>query len=250
MSVALVTGVGGGIGAAIASRLVAEQHEVAITDLPDALETALGAGELSPGAARHPFACDLSEPDAVAAMVADVTDRLGTPAIVVNAAGGVRGQVGGPLRAVSDADWHAVFDANVHAAFHLARACLPGMAERGAGRFVTIGSGAGLRPSLTGIQAYTAAKHALVGLTRQLSQEYAPAGLTVNCVAPGFVLSNDATRRQWASYGEEGQRALLGRIHTRRLGEPADIAAAVAFLSSNEAAWITGQVLSVDGGIS
>jgi len=89
-----------------------------------------------------------------------------------------------------------------------------------------------------------------VGLTRQLSQEYAPSGLTVNCVAPGFVLSNEATRRQWSSYGEDGRHALLERIHTRRLGLPADIAAAVAFLVSDEAAWITGQVLSVDGGIS
>ena len=253
MTVALVTGVGGGIGRAIASRLADDGCEVAITDLPDALDAALAAGEaggLSRAASRHPFPCDLADSATVAATVAAVTDRLGVPIVVVSAAGGVRGQTGRPLDAVTDADWHAVFDANVHGAFHLARACLPAMAALGAGRFVTIGSGAGLRPSLTGIQAYTAAKHALVGLTRQLSQEYAPSGLTVNCVAPGFVLSNEATRRQWDAYGEEGQRRLIERIHTRRLGRPEDVADAVAFLAGNEASWITGQVLSVDGGVS
>ena len=89
-----------------------------------------------------------------------------------------------------------------------------------------------------------------MGLTRQLAQEFGPAGVTVNAVAPGFVLSNDATRRQWAGYGEEGRRRLVERIHTRRLGAPADIASAVAFLAGPEASWITGQVLSVDGGVA
>ncbi|MEO7938050.1 MAG: SDR family oxidoreductase, partial [Burkholderiaceae bacterium] len=109
---------------------------------------------------------------------------------------------------------------------------------------------AGLRPSLTGIQAYTASKHALVGLTRQLSLELGPAGITVNSVAPGFVLSNPATQRQWDSYGVAGQQRLIESIHTRRLGQPQDIADAVVFLSSGAAGWISGQILSVDGGRS
>ena len=115
---------------------------------------------------------------------------------------------------------------------------------------MTISSGAGLRPSLTGIHAYTAAKHALVGLTKQLSLELGRHRITVNSIAPGFILSNPATRRQWEAYGPEGQEQLVGRIHTRRLGTPEDIAAAAAFLASDDAAWITGQILSVDGGIS
>src|SRR4029453_3121762 len=115
------------------------------------------------------------------------------------------------------------------------------------GRIVTIASGAGLRPSLTGIQAYTAAKHALIGLTRQLSSELGPHGITVNAVAPGFVLSNPTTQKQWESYGPEGQRRIGDSIHARRLGTPEDIAAAAIFFASDHAAWISGQVLSVDG---
>ena len=124
------------------------------------------------------------------------------------------------------------------------------MKQSGWGRIVTISSGAGLRPSLTGIHAYTAAKHALVGLTKQLSLELAPHGITVNSIAPGFVLSNPTTKRQWAAYGAEGQAQLVSRIHTRRLGQPEDIAAATVFLTSEEASWITAQILSVDGGIT
>ena len=245
MSVALVTGVGGGIGAAVAARLHADGHAVAVTDLPAALGAFLATG---PDGISLVNAADLGDAEQVRRLLASVRARLGEPTVVVTAAGGVCGLAGGPLADVADADWHRVFDANVHGAFHLARECLPAMAP--GGRFVTIASGAGLRPSLTGVQAYTASKHALVGLTRQLAQEFGPAGVTVNAVAPGFVLSNDATRRQWEAYGEEGQRRLVERIHTRRLGEPADIAAAVAFLTGPEASWITGQVLSVDGGVA
>lgn len=113
-----------------------------------------------------------------------------------------------------------------------------------------IASGAGLRPSLTGIQAYTAAKHALVGLTKQLSQDLGPSGVTCNAIAPGFVRSNPATERQWQAYGPEGQARLVQSIHTRRLGAPEDIAHAAVFLASEQAGWTTGQILSVDGGRS
>ena len=108
------------------------------------------------------------------------------------------------------------------------------------GRIVNIASGAGLRPSLTGIQAYTAAKHALVGLTKQLSQDLGPFGITCNAIAPGFVRSNPASERQWQSYGAEGQARLVESIHTRRLGTADDIAAAALFLASDRASWITG----------
>jgi 3-oxoacyl-[acyl-carrier protein] reductase len=138
----------------------------------------------------------------------------------------------------------------VDAAFFLIQAAAPYLKRAGSGRVVTVASGAGLRPSLTGIQAYAAAKHALVGLTKQLSWELGPHGVTVNAVAPGFVPSNPATRRQWESYGEEGQRRLVDSIHLKRLGTPEDIAHAVLFLASEEAGWISGQVLSVDGGRS
>ena len=101
---------------------------------------------------------------------------------------------------------------------------------------------------MTGIQAYASAKAAQVGLTRQLAHELGPWNITVNAVAPGFVLSNPATKRQWEAYGPEGQKKLVESIATRRLGRPEDIAYAALFFASDHASWITGQTLSVDGG--
>jgi len=240
---ALVTGVVGGIGFEIARRLASEGARVTVTDRPgDALRAA--ASDLGLPA----IAADLGRKAEVEHLAAALAQD--PPAIVVTAAGGVAGQVGRPVETVPEADWREIFAANLDSAFFLAQAVVPAMKARGGGRIVTISSGAGLRPSLTGIQAYAAAKHALVGLTRQLALELGPDGITVNSVAPGFVLSNPATRAQWDSYGPQGQAALLGRIFTRRLGTPSDIAAAAAFLASDDAGWITGQVLSVDGGIA
>ena len=108
--------------------------------------------------------------------------------------------------------------------------------------------GAGLGISLTGIQAYASAKAAQIGLTRQLAHELGPWGITVNNIAPGFVRSNPTTERQWEAYGAEGQKALLERIALKRLGSPEDIAHGVLFLASAYAGWISGQVLSIDGG--
>ena len=243
--IALVTGVVGGIGAAIAARLAADGSKVIVNDLPgDALEEA--AGRLGLPA----VSADLGDPDSVKSLAQQIGTDHGTPDILVNAAGGVRGQVGTPLEAVQPDAWHSIFAINVDATLYLSQALVPAMKAAGWGRIVTISSGAGLRPSLTGIHAYTAAKHALVGLTKQLSLELGQHGITVNSIAPGFILSNPSSRRQWESYGEQGQAQLLGRIHTRRLGTPEDIAAAAAFLTSDEAGWITGQILSVDGGIT
>jgi 3-oxoacyl-[acyl-carrier protein] reductase len=243
--IALVTGVVGGIGAAIAARLAADGAQVIVTDLPgDALDAA--AGRLGLPA----LGADLCDPAAVRSLVQQIGTDHGTPDILVNAAGGVRGQVGTPLEDVDPDAWHSIFAINVDATLYLSQALVPAMKAAGWGRIVTISSGAGLRPSLTGIHAYTAAKHALVGLTKQLSLELGQHGITVNSIAPGFILSNPSSRRQWDAYGAQGQAHLLGRIHTRRLGTPEDIAAAAAFLTSAEAGWITGQILSVDGGIS
>ncbi|GAC1521672.1 MAG: hypothetical protein NVS2B16_29300 [Chloroflexota bacterium] len=122
------------------------------------------------------------------------------------------------------------------------------MKQRGYGRIVNISSGAGRSTSLTGIQAYTSAKAGQIGLTRQLAQELGPWGITVNNIAPGFVLSNPTTQRQWESYGKEGQAALVNGIALKRLGSPEDIAYGVLFFASDYASWCTGQVLSIDGG--
>lgn len=243
--IALVTGVVGGIGAAIAARLAADGAKVVVSDLPgDALQDA--AKQLGLPAAG----ADLGNPASVQAITNQISIDHGTPDILINAAGGVCNQVGTPLEDVDPDAWHSIFAVNVDAALYLSQALVPAMKTVGWGRIVTISSGAGLRPSLTGIHAYTAAKHALVGLTKQLSLELGQHGITVNSIAPGFILSNPATRRQWDALGPEGQEQLMGRIHTRRLGTPEDIAAAAAFLTSPEAGWITGQILSVDGGIT
>ena len=243
--VALVTGAAQGIGRAIAAALVAAGARVHLADI-DAAGVKATAEAI--GAVAH--AADLGAQDQVAKLVGDIAAAEGRLDLLVHAAGGVRAQIGRPIGAISEADWRAIFAINTDAAFFLCQAAAPLMKAAGYGRIVTISSGAGLRPSLTGIQAYASAKHALVGLTKQLAWEFGPDGITVNSVAPGFVRSNPATERQWESYGPEGQKKLVESIHTRRLGTPEDIAAATLFFLSEQAGWITGQVLSVDGGRS
>ena len=167
---------------------------------------------------------------------------------MVNNAGGVGGQSPKPIEAVSDEEWNVLFDINVNAAFTLCRAAAPAMKRAGGGRVVNTSSGAGLQPSLTGIQAYCAAKHAVVGLTRQLAHELGPFNITVNSVAPGFVRTNPSTEKQWQGYGPEGQQALVERIALKRLGSAQDIANAVVFFASDLARFVNGQILQVDGG--
>jgi 3-oxoacyl-[acyl-carrier protein] reductase len=222
---ALVTGTAHGIGTAIAAALDAHGATVHGVDKDTV---------------------DVTDPQAVAALV----DRIGRVDILVNNAGGVVGQVGRPLEEVSDEDWRAVVDANLTSTFVCTRAVVPGMKAAGHGRIVNISSGAGRSVSLTGIQAYASAKAGQIGFTRQTAHELGPFGITVNCIAPGFVLSNPTSIAQWEGYGADGQRAILERIATRRLGEPEDIANGVLFFVAEEASWVTGQTISIDGGHS
>lgn len=242
---ALVTGAAQGIAQAIACQLAASGANVHLADLDAGAVKAFGAFQ---GMPTH--VVDIGNRAQVHDTVQQMMQACGRIDILVNGAGGVRGQVGRPIDEVTEQDWSAVFDANVNGAFWMAQAVTPHMRAQGFGRMIHIASGAGLRPSLTGIQAYTAAKHALVGLTKQLSQDLGPLGVTSNAIAPGFILSNPTTQRQWEAYGAEGQQRLLQSIHTRRLGTPQDIAWTAAFLASDQAAWVTGQVICVDGGRS
>ncbi len=220
---ALVTGTAHGIGSAIAEGLRQDGLTVHGVDLDTV---------------------DVTHSDEVRALF----ERIGPVDVLVNNAGGVCGQTGRPLEEVSDEDWQAVVQANLTSTFVCTRQAVTGMKKRRYGRIVNISSGAGRSVSLTGIQAYASAKAAQIGFTRQMAHELGPFGITVNCIAPGFILSNPTTERQWASYGEEGQRALLERISLRRLGRPEDIANGVRFFVSDRAAWVTGQTLSIDGG--
>jgi len=241
-STVLVSGAAQGIGRAIAAAFVEAGATVVVTDIDDKGLASI-AGELD--VAAH--ALDLSDRSAVHGFISSLQHA---PDIVVHAAGGTRGQAGRPIEEIGEADWRSIFAANTDAFFWLAQACAPAMKSNGTGRLIAIASGAGLRPSLTGIQAYTGAKHALVGIVRQLSWELGPAGITVNSVAPGVVRSNPTTERKWEAMGRDGQQRLIETIHTHRLGSADDIAAATLFLASEQAGWISGQVLSVDGGRS
>jgi len=220
---AVVTGTAHGIGTAIAEAL-------------------RGDGAIVHGVDRD--AADLTSPDAVREFFA----RVGLVDILVNNAGGVVGQVGRPLEQISDDDWRMVVDANLTSTFLCTRAVVPAMKQRRWGRIVNISSGAGRTVSLTGIQAYASAKAGQIGFTRQMAHELGPFGITVNCIAPGFILSNPTTQRQWESYGEQGQRELVQGIATRRLGRPEDIANGVQFFVAERSSWVTGQTISIDGG--
>ncbi|HEX2137245.1 MAG TPA: SDR family NAD(P)-dependent oxidoreductase [Microvirga sp.] len=239
--VVLVTGAAQGIGRAIARSFPGATVWAADIDRE-------GLGALDAETGIRPAVLDVSDEAAVADLVRRMVEEDGRIDVLVHCAGGVRGQVGRPIESVPESDWHAILAVNATGAFLVAKHVAPVMKRRRFGRIVTISSGAGLRPSLTGIQAYAAAKHALVGLTKQLAHELGPHGITVNSVAPGFVRSNPASERQWESYGPEGQQRLVEGIFTRRLGTPEDIAWAVRFFASERSGWISGQVLSVDGG--
>lgn len=242
--VVVVSGAGHGIGRAIAASFANLGAIVHACDLrPEPLaETA----RLTGAATR---VLDLTDRAAATAWVRDLEQATGQAVFaLVNNAGGVAGQVMRPLEEVPDEDWDLVFAVNVGAAMGLSRAVAPGMKRAGEGRIVNISSGAGLQASLTGIQAYCSAKHAVIGLTRQLAHELGPFGITVNSVAPGFIRSNPSTEVQWDSYGAAGQAALVDRIALKRLGTAQDIANGVLFFASDLGSFVSGQILQVDGG--
>ena len=245
---AIVTGAAHGIGRAICLELAREGAsvwacDILASELEETRRTVLEAAD-----ACRAAVVDATDPARVAAFVAEVLAAEGRLDILVNASGGVAGQAMQSIEAVTDADWRRLFAINLDAAFHFTRAVVPSMKSRRRGSIINISSVAGRSYSLTGIQAYASAKAGLIGFTRQTARELGPSGIRVNCVAPGFVRSNPATERQWEAMGAEGQRRLIESIALRRLGQPEDIARAVIFFASEDARYVTGQTISVDGG--
>ena len=235
---ALVTGASGGLGAAIARVLHAQGARVALSgtrrDALDALAAELGEG-------AHVCPADLRDPAAADALLAAAEVACGPVDILVNNAGLTRDTLA--LR-MKDADWQAVLDVDLSAPFRLARAALRGMVRRRGGRIIGIGSIVG-HTGNPGQANYAAAKAGLAGMTKALAQEVGSRGITVNLVAPGFIETpmTDALSAE--------QRAkLTGAIPLGRMGQPADVAAAVLYLASAEAAWVTGATLHVNGGMA
>lgn len=235
---ALVTGASGGIGAAIARLLHAQGASVALSGTR---EEALAALASDLGERAHVCPADLADPKAPEALIAAADAALGRTDILVNNAGLTRD--GLALR-MSDADWEQVLNVDLAAPFRLARAALKGMLRRRAGRIVNIGSVVGATGN-PGQANYAAAKAGLAGLTKALAQEVASRGITVNLVAPGFI---DTAMTE--ALPEAQRQALAGKIPLGRLGRPEDVAAAVAYLAADEAGWVTGATLHVNGGMA
>lgn len=238
-----VSGAASGFGSAIAEHFLGLGARVFGCDIDEAgLARLERAGVVT-------TKVDLCSRAAAAHWVGTIEDRAGAAVdVLVNNAGGVAGQGPRPLEEVTDAEWDRVVAINLGATFALCRAAAPAMKRARQGAIVNISSGAALQASLTGIQAYCSAKHAVLGLTRQLAHELGPFGIRVNTVAPGFVRTNEATERQWASYGTERQRQLVESVAMKRLGTAQEIAKAVVFFASDLASFVNGQILSVDGG--
>jgi 2-hydroxycyclohexanecarboxyl-CoA dehydrogenase len=240
--VALVTGGARGIGRAIALELAAAGCAVAVGDLL-ADEAEAVAAEIGPNAIAVPL--DITDGAAVAAAVASVGERLGPVDIAVNNAGWDELR---PFLETDEPFWDRVIDINYKGCLRVTKAVLPGMTERGWGRLVNIASDAGrVGSSLESV--YAGAKGGVIAFTKTVAREVARSGVTANCVCPGPT----RTPLLEGMAGEGGDRfvdALTRAVPMRRLGEPEDIAAAVAFLSSERAGYVTGQTLSVSGGLT
>lgn len=251
----LVTGAGHGIGRSICKEFARLGANVAATDILD--DSLIGTKEevlkvieeTNSKGTISTYIADITDSEQVKELVNAVHLSFESIDILVNVAGGVVGQVHQPIENVTDDQWEKVVDVNLKATFYMIRAVAPYMKENKYGRIVNISSGAGRSSSLTGIQAYTSAKAGQIGLTRQMARELGPFGITVNNVAPGFVLSNPSTEKQWESMTTSEQEQLVNSISLKRLGSPEDIAHPVLLFASDFARYVTGQVISADGGI-
>ena len=243
--IAIVTGAGRGIGRGIAEKLAAEGATVVATDVDEATatETAATLSDGALGGDALGLTCDVASRESVDTMVAAVRDRFGRIDVLVNNAGYAKV---GPFVDSDPADWDRIIGINLYGVLHTSKAVLPIMVEQGGGRVVNLASDAG-RVGSSGEAVYSAAKGGIIAFTKT-AREMARHQVAVNCVCPG-----PTDTALFASVTEDNPKlrdALIKAIPLRRLAQPADLANAVAFLASDEAAYITGQTLSVSGGLS
>ena len=245
--VALLTGAARGIGFASAVRLAGEGASVCITDRDAAALREASAMAHSAGVRLHTCVMDSSSAQDVAQQIGQLLAQHGRIDILVNNAGGSL-HTPFPYLQESDDDWRRVLDLNLMGAVWASKAVLPGMTRHGYGRIVNFGSKAGRYGSLIAGANYAAAKGAVAAMTRQMAQEFGPAGINVNCICPGVVMT-ERTAGLWAERRTEQERAqVLASIPVRRYCEVDDVAAAVAFLASEESGFITGVSLDLNGG--
>ncbi len=235
---ALVTGASGGIGSAIARQLHAQGATVTLSGTR---ESALKEVAESLGERVHIAVCDLGDAEAVAALPGTAEGLMGGLDILVNNAGLTRDNLA--LR-MKDDEWDTVLRVNLTAGFKLARGALRGMMKKRWGRIISITSIVGTTGN-PGQANYAASKAGITGMTKALAQEVASRGITVNCLAPGFIQT-----AMTDALNEDQQSKLLGAVPLGRLGTPADIAAGVVYLASDEAAYVTGQTLHINGGMA
>ena len=235
--VALVTGASRGIGAAIADMLAANGARVFGTATSQAGATAISGRGIE---GLSGLTLDVNDADGIASALAEITRQASAPTILVNNAGVTRDQL---LMRMSEEDWETVLDTNLRSVYRLSKACLRGMMKARTGRIISISSVIGSTGN-AGQANYAAAKAGMMGFTRSLAREVGSRGITVNVVAPGFI-DTDMTRE----LNEAQREAMLNDIPLKRLGEVDDIAAAVGFLASPSASYITGQTIHVNGGM-
>ena len=240
--VALVTGGGSGIGRRISLRLARDGAAVAVLDVngPAAEDTV--AAFAAAGGRGIAVECDVADSAAVGVAIERVRAAVGPVQIAVNVAG-----IGAfaPLLEIGDADWQRMLAVHLSGTFHCCRAALPDMLAAGWGRIVNTGSVAGLNGGGPGLSHYAAAKGGIIAFTKALAHELGPAGITANCIAPGLI---DTPMIAAAFVSPELRARAIEGAPVRRIGTPDDIAAACAFLVSDEASFVTGQVLSPNGG--
>lgn len=239
--VALVTGSSRGLGRASALRLARDGFTVAVHYVRgEAAAQAVVAEIHAAGGRAEAFGADVVAAEACADLVKRVVEQLGSLDVLINNAGVTRDTLALRMKA---ADWNLVLDTNLSSAFHLSKGALRGMLRSGWGRIVNVSSVVALMGNV-GQANYVAAKAGLLGLTKALAREYASKGVTVNAVAPGFIES-DMTD----TIPEELKRTYLQQIPVGRFGQPAEVAAAIAYLVSDEAGYVNGQTLTIDGGL-